>query len=136
MSKKPKPKNKVKPWIYWTPRVLSIVFILFISLFSLDVFGTGLGFWGTTFAFLMHNIPSFVLIIVLLFAWRHELVGAIIFTLFGLLYIIRLAATIIMNANQPDALPWFVAITWSMTIAGPALLTGILYFINWRLKKT
>jgi hypothetical protein len=135
MSKKPKPKSKPKinRFVYWFPRVLSIVFILFLSMFALDIFDMNLGFWGTIVGLFMHLIPSFILIIVLLFAWRYELVGAIVFTLFALFYIAQLTATILMNPS--DSLPWFVAITWSMTIAGPALLIGILYFVNWHLKK-
>jgi hypothetical protein len=31
--------------LFWTPRLLSILFAIFISLFALDVFGEGYGFW-------------------------------------------------------------------------------------------
>ncbi len=127
--------KEVKPWIYWTPRILSIIFILFISLFALDVFDGQYGFWGTALALFMHLIPSFILLIAVLFAWRYELVGAIIFTLFGLGYITQLTITIIMNAGQPESLPWYVAIVWSLQIAGPAILTGVLFFLNWKQKK-
>ena len=33
--------NKWKRVLYWTPRVLGILFALFISIFALDVFGEG-----------------------------------------------------------------------------------------------
>ena len=80
-------KNKL---IYWTPRILSIIYILFLALFYLDIFDGNYGFWGTIIGLFMHNIPSLVLLIVLLISWKREIVGGIIFILAGLLYIIRL----------------------------------------------
>mgnify|MGYP002070012838 CR=1 FL=1 len=32
-------KRKVSRFLYWTPRILSILFILFLAMFSLDIFG-------------------------------------------------------------------------------------------------
>lgn len=58
--------------LFWTPRALSIAFVVFLSLFALDVFADGLGFWRTALALTMHLIPSFVLIAVLILAWRWE----------------------------------------------------------------
>lgn len=112
--------------LYWTPRILAILFIIFLSLFSLDVFGTGAGFWPTVLAFLMHNIPSFILLVILWISWRHELVGAITFVLVGLAYIVML----FMNQFE-----WYM-ISWALTIAGPAWLVGILFFINWSKKRS
>ena len=122
-------KKKGRGWIFWTPRILSIVFIAFLSLFSLDVFGEGLGFWQVLGAFLMHNIPVFVLIALLLIAWKHDLVGAIAFILAGLLYISLLA----MNAVKGQ-FEWYM-VAWSLQIAGPAIFIGILYFIGWKRKR-
>jgi hypothetical protein len=45
-------KQPVKRILLWTPRVLSLLFALFVSLFALDVFGQGYGFWQTTLALL------------------------------------------------------------------------------------
>ena len=58
-------KKRVGKFLYWTPRILSILFLLFLALFSLDVVGQGYGFWGTIGALFMHNIPVFILLIVL-----------------------------------------------------------------------
>jgi len=66
-------------FIYWLPRVLAILFIGFISLFALDVFGEAL--WLT--ALLMHLIPSFILVIVTVIAWKKERIGGIIFLILG-----------------------------------------------------
>jgi hypothetical protein len=64
-----------RDWIYWTPRIVSIIFILFITLFSLDVFDSSYGFWSTVLAFLIHNIPSILLLVVLVITWKYEIVG-------------------------------------------------------------
>jgi len=55
-EKQAKEINPIKrDWIYWTPRILSIVFVLFLALFSLDVFDGNYGFWGTLLALFMHT---------------------------------------------------------------------------------
>ena len=122
-GKKIKRGNK---FIYWIPRILSIVFISFLALMSLDVFDMKLSFWQTIGALFMHNIPALVLLVVLLISWKHEIVGGIVFILAGLLYIIM------MIRNVPD---WRMALSWSLTIAGPAFLIGILFLLNWRKKR-
>ena len=73
--------------LFWTPRALSILFIAFLSLFALDVFGEHSGFWQTALALTMHLIPSFVLIAALVLAWRWEWIGAALYGAAGLLYV-------------------------------------------------
>lgn len=46
--------------LYWSPRILCILAILFVSMFSLDAFEPGVPFWNQILAFLMHMIPSFI----------------------------------------------------------------------------
>jgi len=74
--------------LYWAPRALSIAFIAFLGLFALDVFGAGYGFWKTLLALTMHLIPNFVLIAVLVLAWRWEWTGAALFSAAGVLHAI------------------------------------------------
>jgi hypothetical protein len=125
-----KKTNKVSKFLFWTPRIISILFILFLSLFSLDVFDGNYGFWGTILALLMHNIPVFFLIIILIISWRYEIVGGIVFTLAGLLYVARLLMTIIMHSPHE----WYM-LFWTLPISGPAFLVGMLFFINWFQKR-
>jgi hypothetical protein len=122
-------KPKVNKYIYWIPRIASIAFILFLALFSLDVFGNDYGFWGTLVAFLMHNIPVFILTGLLIVAWRYEIVGGITFVIAGLLYIV-----FVMNKVY-NGLPWYIGVSWSMTITLPAIVIGALWFVNWFMKK-
>ena len=83
-------KKKISKFVYWTPRILSIIFIFFLALMSLDVFEGNYGFWGTITGLFMHNIPAMILLIVLIISWKYEIVGGIAFILAGLLYIITL----------------------------------------------
>ncbi len=72
--------------LHWLPRVLCILAILFVSLFALDAFAPGLTIWQQLGAFVIHLIPSFVLLALLLIAWKWELVGGIILAATGLAF--------------------------------------------------
>ena len=124
-----KQKPKVNKWIYWIPRILSILLICFLALFSLDVFEESLGFWQTLLALLMHNIPVFVLAIILAISWKYEIVGGITYILAGLIFFIL---TIIKAINSTHS---FEIIAYSFIILIPAFLIGILFLIGWWKKK-
>lgn len=119
-------KRSRGPW-YWIPRILAVLLVAFLALFSLDVFQPGLSSGEIALAFLIHNIPVIVMIVVLVFAWKWDLVGAIGFAIAGLLYI-GLTAYSVVGSN----LPWYLAIAWSVQLAGPALIIAALFFVNWR----
>jgi len=118
-------EKRINRWIYWIPRILSIIFILFLVLMSLDIFDLGLGFWGTILGLVMHNIPTLILLIILFISWKHELVGGITYILIGLIYLIM------MFTNQS----WNALLSSSLIIYGPAFIIGILFIINWIKKK-
>lgn len=103
--------------IYWLPRILSIGFILFLSLFALDIFSEYTGL-ATILPLLIHLLPSLVLLAVTALAWKYDLIGAIIYLGFALFYIF---------AAGLDR-PW----SWYAGIAGPSALVGVLYLLSWR----
>jgi len=72
--------REVGKLICWTPRVASILLILFLMLFSLDVFDGNYGFWETVLGLLIHNILAFILAAILVVSWKYEIVGGIAFT--------------------------------------------------------
>src|ERR1039458_824160 len=74
--------------LFWTPRILCLLFAGFISLFALDVFQENRGFWETTIALLIHLILTGLLLIILAVSWRWEWVGALLFIGLGVFYII------------------------------------------------
>ncbi len=106
-------EQKINKYLYWAPRILSIMFILFLMLFSLDIFDMELDFWGTALGLFMHNIPALFLLVILIISWKYEIVGGIIFTLAGTLYIARLLMTI-LRTPPPQ---WFMLFC-SLPIAG------------------
>ena len=116
--------KRVSKWIYWTPRILSIAFICFLALFSLDVIQPGLSISQIMIGLFMHNIPVFILLIILIISWKYEIVGGIAFILAGLLYILL----ILKNFE-------LFMIFWVIQISGIAFFIGILFLIGWFRKK-
>jgi hypothetical protein len=113
-------KGRVKRFLFWTPRILCLVFAVFVSLFALDVFGEGYGFWETILAFLIHLIPTGIILAVLAISWRWEWVGGILFIALGTAYIV--------TTWERSRWPAYLA------ISGPLFLIGVLFLVNWRYK--
>ena len=115
-------KTPAKRLLFWTPRILCVFFALFISLFALDVFGEGHGFWNTSLALLTHLIPTGVILIVLAISWRREWVAGILFPALGLFYIVT----------------FWGRFHWSayLLISGPMVVLGVLFLINWYYKES
>jgi len=113
--------------LYRTPRVLAIAFILFISLFALDVFEEEHGFVQIAAALLARLVPSFVLLTVLVFAWKWEWVGALFFAA---------AAGLMLFVVWAGRIPFYVGplehkTMGSFALAGPALLVALLFLLGW-----
>ena len=105
--------SNTKRWLYWLPRVLSILFALFISLLALDVFGEGYNFWETLVALFMHLIPTFILVAVLAIAWRWERVGAALFLALAIIYLVLTDGRM-------------------LTIPIPLIIVSLLFLVSWR----
>ena len=106
--------------LYWTPRILVILFILFISMFAMDVFGE-YSFPLVLVALFMHLIPSFILIILLVVAWKWERVGGILFLVLFVVFTF-----------------WFDLykhIISFLLIGLPVLIVGILFLISSKVNK-
>lgn len=122
--------NQKRDLLFWAPRILSILFILFLAMFSLDVFESGYGFWDTLFALFMHNIPSLILTIAVIISWKREMVGAITFALAGLAYVVLITGSSIASGRFEPYM-----ITWPFIISGPAFVVSFLFYLNWRNKR-
>jgi hypothetical protein len=109
--------------LYWSPRVLSIGLILFLSIFALDVFSEEAGWLTIVKSLGIHLIPSFLLAAALLLAWKRELAGAACFALLGICYSAWVAS-----------LPGPIRLSWIVTIAGPAFLISGLFLADWFLR--
>lgn len=104
--------------LYWAPRVLSLLFAGFISLFALDVFGVGYGFWETLLALTIHLIPTALILLIAALAWRWEWLGA-------LAYLGMAAWYILLTGGEEH---W----TAYLVIVGSLLLLAVLYLLSWR----
>jgi len=102
--------------LFWTPRAACIAFAVFLSLFALDVFNEGYGFWKTLLALLIHLVPVYVVLAVLAVAWRWEWIGAMGFAALAVWYVKG------VWRRHPD---------WVVSIAGPLAVIAVLFFINW-----
>ena len=101
--------------LFWIPRVLAILFALFISLFALDAFAVDKPFLEQAAGFLIHLIPTAVVVAALVIAWKRSLIGGVIFLLIGAAYVFQ---TLYQS--------WSVALTFS----GIPLLTGLLFLLE------
>lgn len=105
-------KNKVKKntFLYLLPRVSAILFILFVSIFALDVFADPKWLIGL----IIHLIPSFVLTVLTILAWKSEKAGGLAFILASILSLFFFHSTII-----------FV----------PTFIIGVLFLLSYRVNK-
>jgi hypothetical protein len=74
-------------------------------------------------AFLMHNIPSIVMLVLLIFAWKRPVVGFVAF-------LVVAAAFIIFFVRD------FYALSNLLLFVLPLLLISSLFYADWKWLKT
>jgi hypothetical protein len=116
--------------VHWIPRILCILAILFIGMFSLDSFDPKLTLGQQLLGFLMHNIPTLILIAILIVSWKWEFIGGIIFIAVGVVFT---PIIFMMNYHMNHS----VGITLSivMMITFPFIVIGSLFIVSHFLKK-
>jgi hypothetical protein len=98
-------------------------------LLSFDVFSPEASAGEMAIGFLIHNISTVILLALVLLAWRHELVGGIVFGLLALFFIAQFA-----RSSGPGAWP-INEIAAAIAFTGSMVLSSVLYFLNWRRKR-
>jgi hypothetical protein len=122
--------QKTTAVFHWIPRILCIVAILTVSMFALDSFGPGQTIWQQLDVFGMHLIPTLILTVILIVAWKWEFIGGIIFIALGLL----LTPYIFMhNYRMNHSIGMSLVVILMITF--PFILVGILFLISWKKKK-
>ncbi|MBI3964744.1 MAG: hypothetical protein HY329_03830 [Chloroflexi bacterium] len=103
--------------LFWTPRVGSLLFVSFMSIFALDVFDAGYSFWETVLALLIHLTPVGVLLGGTWVAWRQAWTGALFFA---------------------GWVAWYLVTFWEMfplsvylIFAGVPAALGVLFLLSW-----
>jgi len=117
-----KVSSRLAKIIHWAPRGAALLIILFTGLFSLDVFGMGGSPLEVLGAFLMHNIPSIVMLVVLVFAWKRPVVGFIAFLVVAAGFIVFFVRDI-------------YALTNLLLFVLPLLLIAGLFYADWQWLK-
>ncbi|SRR6056297_1449807 len=122
--------NKKQRILFWAPRIIAILSILFVSLFALDAFQPELTFLEQILGFLIHMIPSFILIIVLIIAWKWEVFGGILFLLIGL---VTSPFIFINNYRNNQSVGLSLVIIASLCL--PFVIAGVLFKLNRKKQK-
>lgn len=114
-------KQSTKKILFWSPRIICILFALFISLFAFDVFDGNHPLSEMLLAFLIHLIPTFLIILILVISWKWEWTGGITFILLSIAYVVW----------AWGRFPFSVY----LIICGPMLFISILFFMNWKFRS-
>ena len=115
---------------HWAPRVLSIIAILFISVFSLDAFRAGLPLKTQILDWLIHMTPSFVMMAVLVIAWKWENIGGVIFLAVGLAF-----TPFIFWGNYANNHSIWLSLFIILAVNFPFILVGVLFILSNNTKK-
>ena len=96
-------------FIYYLPRILTILIVAFMAMFILEGFSPGFG-WQDS---LMHLLVTLIALGATILAWKRPQIGGWIFVLLGLRFLLMI----------------FREQSWtnSIIIGGIPLLTGILF---------
>lgn len=103
----------------WAPRLLAVAVSLFLGVFSLDAFDDGAPLAEALPDFLMHLIPTAILLGVVALSWRREWIGAVAFAGLAVAY----------------AIPAYAHPSWIVAISGPLLVVAALYAWNWMHRR-
>lgn len=114
--------RRMSAWLRWTPRAGALLFALFMSIFALDVFGMGGGFWATALAFFMHLMPTFIVLALLVVAWRWPWVGGAALLLAAGLFLLRWGPG------------WGGDWMLYLLFIGTPVAMGLLFLANWWLR--
>jgi len=106
--------------LFWTPRLTGILFVLFLGIFALDIFGQGYSFWETVAGLTMHLLPSIALAIAVALAWKWEWIGAAVFMGWSVFYV-----------ASARGFPWSVYVL----IAGIPFMVGVLFLVDWIYRR-
>ncbi len=110
-------QSRVGRVLFWAPRVLGILFALFVSVFALDVIDAGYGPWETVGALLVHLVPSAILLVAIAAAWRRDGLGAVLFGGLAAFYVA------LASRHLPPA-------AW-LGVAVPLAVVALLFVTSW-----
>jgi hypothetical protein len=105
--------------LLWSPRVFGVLASIFVGLFALDAFNAGKPFIEALQDFVIHLIPSLVLLAVVVASWHRPWIGGVSFIALAIAYVS-------IARNHFD---------WIVVISGPLLVVGTLFLWSWYSQK-
>lgn len=117
--------NSTDRFIYWLPRIICILAILFVSMFAMDSFSPDLTVGQQIVGFLIHLIPSFIMIVILVVAWKWERVGGIILLIISLIFSVFV---FLINYRRIHSVAGSLGIV--AVICFPFVISGILFLMS------
>jgi hypothetical protein len=115
-----KKSDKKKLWT-WLPRIIALAFIVFISLFALDAFDGQSAWYMQLLAFLIHLVPTYVLIAAYLVARKWPVIGGWIFIAIAVFF------TFFFHAYRE--------ILTLLLVVLPFAVVGVLYIVSAKILK-
>jgi len=108
----------MKTFLFVAPRVLAILLAAFVGLFALDVFSEGYSFWEALVGFVIHLMPTWLILGALALAWRWERLGGVVFIALGVFFLV-----------------WF-GLEWTMVLLflAPLSVIGGLFLADWQYR--
>ena len=100
---------------------LGVLYAVALLIFAADVFNHEQNIAQTFYDILLHLLPTAVILLIVFVAYNRPLIGAIIYLVLGLMYIITGWARMHWSAH--------------VLIAGPLLLLSALYITAWKSTK-
>lgn len=117
--------------LHWAPRIICILAILFIGMFSLDAFNNDKSLGEQLIDLVMHLLPCFGFIALLILAWYKEFIGGILFVFLGIAFSV-FVFLINFNRNQFSLVN---SLLITVAIGLPFILVGVLFLLNHSVKK-
>lgn len=105
---------------FWIPRIMAILFILFLSVFALDMIEPGKPISTILLGITIHLLPNILLSLILWYAWHNERSGGILFIVLSILFMIFF--------HTYDNIFSFLLITCPLFIIGALFLLHATYY--------
>ena len=112
--------SKKNKW-HLAATILGVLYAVALLVFAADVFNHEQNIAQTFYDILLHLLPTAVILLIVFVAYNRPLIGAIIYLVLGLMYIITGWARMHWSAH--------------VLIAGPLLLLSALSITAWKSNK-
>ena len=112
--------SKKNKW-HLAATILGVLYAVALLVFAADVFNHEQNIAQTFYDLLLHLLPTAVILLIVFVAYNRPLIGAIIYLVLGLMYIITGWARMHWSAH--------------VLIAGPHLLLSAIYITAWKSTK-